>query len=257
MNPVAVSLCTTGLSAALMVLQEQIPSLAFYPVAPEQPHRVNGLPVWRDTVFARHDTIIVRHLRERRATTWLEATLHSYGNNLELRVKEESSRLGYEGVAPGGAIQSAYEARIGPLSPGVYAVILRDEGFGRRLKPFTLRRAVGVTRLGPVVTVRGRIVDDYSGRPVPHAAVDVPEVDAPGYDDPVEVDSAGRFEIRVPGPRKCVRLRVRAIGFHSTEKTIDLASGRRLELGDIPLRAGVTQEGGALILPPACRTSAE
>ena len=85
-----------SLGASFILLQEPTARLVFYPTAPEQPWRVEGVPAWRDSVFVRHDTILVRHVRERRANTHLKATLQRHGRTLELRVREEASQLGYE-----------------------------------------------------------------------------------------------------------------------------------------------------------------
>lgn len=134
-----------GFTVLLISLSWQAPCLAFYSIAPEQPRWVEGIPEWRDSVFVRHDTLIVRHLRDRRAYTTLKATLQSLGKEMELRVVEEAGRPDHEGGRPGGLTVKAYEARIGPLPPGTYTLILRDDGYRSALKPFMLRRIVSVT----------------------------------------------------------------------------------------------------------------
>jgi hypothetical protein len=130
----------TGLGAATIFLQAQT-RLAFYPIGPEQPARIEGVPEWRDSILVRHDTIIVRHLRERRAYTGLRATLRRHGRRLDLHVVEGAGGRNHE---KGGVVEAAYEAQIGPLRPGSYTLLLRDDGYRSVVKPIKLRRAVEV-----------------------------------------------------------------------------------------------------------------
>jgi hypothetical protein len=113
-------------------------------MGPEQPRRVEGVPEWRDSVFVRHDTLIVRHLRQRRVYTRLKATVGNRGKRLELRVREDAGAPGHEGAVPGGLVEAAYEARIGPLAPGTYRLTLRDDGYRSALKPFISRHTIKV-----------------------------------------------------------------------------------------------------------------
>ncbi len=93
-----------------------VPRLTFYPTADEQPKRDDeGIPA-----------------------------LQSHGTKLELRVVEEAGRAGQEGAVPGGLVEHAYEARIGPLSSGKYTLILRDDGYRFSLKPLLLHYVANV-----------------------------------------------------------------------------------------------------------------
>jgi len=146
MSSLGIHLWLVGLATTVALFSRPGPRLTFNPISPEQPAwDSEGVPLWRDTVFVSHDTLVVRHLRERRYYTSLEAGLRSRGDTLELRVREKAGRAGQEGGRPGGMRLQAYEARIAPIIPGVYTLMLRDEGFELLPKPFTLQRLIRVT----------------------------------------------------------------------------------------------------------------
>lgn len=146
MNLLMTPLWFVGVATTVALFSGPAPRLTFYPISPEQPAwDSEGVPLWRDTIFVRHDTLVVRHLREQRYYTSLEAGLRSRGDTLELQVIEKAGRAGQEGGRPGGMRLQAYEARIAPLIPGVYTLLLRDEGFEPLPKPFTMRRLIRVT----------------------------------------------------------------------------------------------------------------
>ena len=105
----------------------------------------------------------------------------------------------------------------------------------------------GPARTEPVVTVRGRVVEDDSRQPISHAQVEVLDLTAR-----LPVDSSGRFEVDVP-PAGCLRLRVRAIGYGQTERTVDVSSARTITVGDIPLRGTPVLEQ-PLLLIMGCRS---
>jgi hypothetical protein len=135
----------TSLTTLLLLLPGRPPRLEFYSIASEQPKRIEGVPEWRDSVLVRNDTLIVRHLRERRFYTRLDASLRTQGDTLEVRVVETAGKQGQEGGVPGGGREVAYEVRIGSLNPGMYSLVLLDEGFSHSLtKPFILRRTFRV-----------------------------------------------------------------------------------------------------------------
>jgi hypothetical protein len=136
----------TAISGLLLLFPGGPPRLEFYSIAKEQPKRIEGVPEWRDSVLVRNDTLIVRHLRDHRAYTRLDASLRTQGDTLEIRVKETAGKQGQEGGRPGGLLEMAYEVRVVSLTPGTYFLVLRDEGFPSFPKPFVLRRTVTISK---------------------------------------------------------------------------------------------------------------
>jgi hypothetical protein len=129
-----------------------------------------------------------------------------------------------------------------------------DFAFGETWRDkVVFRGAAGLRRPGgrpdsahQLVIVRGRVVEAESRAPVTNARVEVPGLGA------VSVNSTGRFEAGIPRASGCVRLRVRAVGYLPTERTVDLAPAPSIALGDIPLRWTPILEGPTLLIM-SCR----
>lgn len=100
------------------------------------------------------------------------------------------------------------------------------------------------------VIVRGRIIDADTGDPVSQARVDIPDLAAP-----VAVNASGKFELGMRRSEGCIRLRIRGVGYGWTERTLDVTSGRTIEVGDIPLRPAPVAEWPTLLIM-SCSPSA-
>jgi hypothetical protein len=96
--------------------------------------------------------------------------------------------------------------------------------------------------------VRGRVIDARTRDPIPHA-----QVRGPWQHAPLPADSTGRFGFPVPQGSGCVRLEVRGLGYGWTDRTVEVASGQSIDLGDIPLRFAPALEG-PLLLILGCQT---